>query len=157
MAPGPFCHEAQLYAGDDEFVALATDFLRPALAAGDPALVLVDDAKQAALGSAVGAAADRVSFVDVRDAGRNPAHIIPLWRGFVDAHAAGTPLWGIAEPYWSERTGIETAECHQHESLINVALADAEGFTLLCPVDSTSVGAATAAAALRRHPGVRTA
>jgi anti-sigma regulatory factor (Ser/Thr protein kinase) len=157
MAPGSFRHEAQLYAGGDEFVALATEFLRPALAAGDPALVLVDEPKQAALRAALGPAVGDLSFADVRDVGRNPAHIIPLWRGFVDDHAVGAPLWGISEPFWSGRTSSETAECQQHESLLNVALSDAAALTLLCPIDTAMVGAETAATAVRRHPGIRAA
>ena len=45
--PGGYRHEALLYSGDDEFVALTSAFLRAGLEAGDQAFVVVAPAKAA--------------------------------------------------------------------------------------------------------------
>lgn len=155
MAPGAFCHEAMLYAGADEFVGLAASFLGRAVQAGDPALVLVDPAKQARLRDALGPGADSVAYGDVRVLGRNPAQIIPVWRSFVDDHAMHGAIWGIGEPLWPERSASEVAECHQHEALLNLALADAATLTLTCPIDVSALEADAVTASVRCHPEIR--
>jgi anti-sigma regulatory factor (Ser/Thr protein kinase) len=156
MPPGTFRHEAMPYSGADEFVGLAASFLARAVREGEPALVLVDEAKQAKLRYALGHTGTSVSYGDVRVIGRNPARIIPVWRSFVDDHAGHGALWGIGEPLWPERSACEVAECHQHEALVNVALADAGTLTLACPVDVEALAPETVAATVSCHPEVRT-
>jgi anti-sigma regulatory factor (Ser/Thr protein kinase) len=155
MPSGAFRHEAMPYSGAEEFVGLAASFLTRAVRDGEPALVLVDEAKQAQLRQALGRAGTSVSYGDVRAIGRNPAHIIPVWRSFVDDHAGEGALWGIGEPLWPERTASEVAECHQHEALLNLALADAAALTLVCPVDVAALAPETVSATFRCHPDVR--
>src|SRR6478736_3495514 len=88
-----FRHEALLYAGDDGFVDGTLPWLREAVAAQEPALVVV-----------------------------SAARIAPAWREFVDAHAdSGRRLRGIGEPIWADRTPDELVECQRHEALLNVA------------------------------------
>jgi anti-sigma regulatory factor (Ser/Thr protein kinase) len=156
MPPGAFRHEAMPYSGTEEFVGLAVSFLARAVRDGEPALVLVDEAKQARLRDALGHAAASVAYGDVRIVGRNPAHIIPEWRSFVDNHAGHGALWGIGEPLWPGRSASEVAECHQHEALLNLALADAARLTLVCPIDVAALAPETVSAAVRCHPDVRT-
>jgi anti-sigma regulatory factor (Ser/Thr protein kinase) len=122
---------------------------------GQPALVLVDEAKQAQLRDALGRGGASVTYGDVRVVGHNPAHIIPVWRSFVDDHAGQGALWGIGEPLWPERSASEVAECHQHEALLNLALADAATLTLVCPVDVGALAPETISATFRCHPDVR--
>jgi anti-sigma regulatory factor (Ser/Thr protein kinase) len=143
------------YSGADEFVGLAASFLARSVQEGQPALVLVDKAKQAQLRDALGRGGASVTYGDVRVVGHNPAHIIPVWRSFVDDHAGHRALWGIGEPLWPERSASEVAECHQHEALLNLALADAATLTLVCPVDVGALAPETVSATFRCHPDVR--
>lgn len=156
MPLGSFRHEAMPYSGADEFIELAASFLARAVQEGEPALVLVDEAKEIKLRDAIGRGGTSVSYCDMRVVGRNPARIIPVWRRFVDDHAGDGALWGIGEPLWPERSTSEVAECHQHEALLNVALADAATLTLACPVDVDALAPETVAATVRCHPGLRT-
>ena len=69
--------------------------------------------------------------------GHNPARIIPAWHEFVAQHAApGVRLRGIGEPIFPERSADELVECQRHESLLNLAFADADAFWLVCPYDT---------------------
>ena len=62
-------------------------------------------------------------------------------------------LRGIGEPIWAGRSGAELVECQLHESLLNLAFADATDFRLLCPYD-TSLDEAVVHEARRSHPHV---
>ena len=151
-----FRHEAGIYSGTNEFVGLATGFLARALEAGEPALVLVDPAKGSQLRSVLGDHPS-VTYGDVRAVGRNPAHLIPAWAAFVATHGDAGALWGIGEPLWAERSASELAECHQHEALLNVALADDATLSLLCPIDRETLSAADVTASVQCHPSLRDA
>jgi anti-sigma regulatory factor (Ser/Thr protein kinase) len=150
-----FRHEALLYAGEDEFVAAASAFLRAGIEAQEPALVVVSARKIDRLREALGAATSGVAFADMSDVGANPARIIPAWHRFVAQHAAsGTRLRGIGEPIFPGRGADELVESQRHESLLNLAFADARAFWLLCPYDTASLGPAVIAEAFRSHPHV---
>lgn len=155
-APGSgFWHEALLYAGDDEFVAAATAFLEEARAADEPCLVAVDRRKAGLLRAALGTGARSIQFVDMREIGRNPARIIPVWREFLSREGGpGRPVRGIGEPVWPERSADELGECYRHESLLNLAFADAPAWWLLCPYDTAVLRAEAVAEAWRTHPYV---
>ena len=89
------------------------------------------------------------------EVGVNPARIIPLWREFLDENAAaGRPVRGIGEPIWAGRSDAELAECHQHESLLNVAFAGGPGWRLLCPYDVTALPPDVVQEARGNHPVV---
>jgi anti-sigma regulatory factor (Ser/Thr protein kinase) len=154
--PPGFRHEAMLYAGQRDFMASALRFLRDGIAGDQPALVVVAPRKIALLRGALGADAAQVRFEDMTRLGGNPARIIPAWRAFVrEAGAEGRPLRGIGEPIGAERSAAELFECHRHESLLNLAFADAPDFQLLCPYDVTALDPAVVAHARRTHPLVR--
>lgn len=148
-----FQHELLLHDGPDEFLAAAVPYLRAALEAEEPALVAVGPERTAALRGELGADAERIGFAEMRSLGRNPARIIPLWRDFVDGHAAGgrTPR-GIGEPIWAGRTEHELDECGRHECLLNVAFDGAPGWSLLCPYDTSTLPDEVLEGALRCHP-----
>jgi anti-sigma regulatory factor (Ser/Thr protein kinase) len=149
----PFRHEALFHAGDDEFVAGVLPFIRGAFAAREPILVAVSAAKVARLRAALGVDAQAVQFADMATLGRNPARIIPAWEAFVEEnHAPGRRLWGIGEPIWPERSAAELSECYRHECLLNVAFANADGFTLLCPYDTAALDPAVVERARHSHP-----
>jgi anti-sigma regulatory factor (Ser/Thr protein kinase) len=86
--------------------------------------------------------------------GHNPARIIPAWRRFLSAQPAGTPVRGVGEPVWSERSPQELVECQRHESLLNVAVGADEPFWLVCPYDVDALDEVVLEEAFRSHPHV---
>jgi anti-sigma regulatory factor (Ser/Thr protein kinase) len=146
-----FRHEALLYSGADGFVEGTLPFLRDGAEAGDAMLVVVDATKIESLQDALGPDAQTVTFADMSAVGANPARIIPAWREFVDANP-GRRLRGIGEPIWAQRSAAELVECQRHEALLNLAFADAAGFTLLCPYDVDALEPAVIERAHHSHP-----
>jgi anti-sigma regulatory factor (Ser/Thr protein kinase) len=154
-APG-FRHEAMLYAGEQGFVEGALRFLREAVARDEPTLVVVSAPKVELLREALGADAAHVRFDDMAQVGGNPARIIPAWSAFLrERGAARRPLRGIGEPIGAERSAAELFECHRHESLLNLAFADAHAFRLLCPYDTEALDPSVVAHARCTHPLVQ--
>ena len=149
----PFRHEALLYASDDALVDAVLPFLRAGIAAGEPALVVLDAAKIARLAAALDAPDEQVRFADMAAVGANPARIIPAWRRFVDEHP-GRRVRGIGEPICAARGAAELSECHRHEELLNVAFADTPGFWLLCPYNTARLDPADVEHACLTHPHV---
>jgi anti-sigma regulatory factor (Ser/Thr protein kinase) len=147
-----FRHEALLYAGKDEFVDRSLTFIHQALAAEEPVLEMVGAAKIDALRAELDGDAEHVHFADIAQVGANPARIIPAWRDFVSRGAVpGQALRGIGEPIWTGRSPAELVECQRHESLLNVAFADAS-FRLLCPYDTSTLDAPVIEEACCSHP-----
>jgi anti-sigma regulatory factor (Ser/Thr protein kinase) len=148
-----FAHEALLYAGEDEFVAATAPFIREGVEAGEPVLVVVGAGKIARLREELNGHGDGVLFADMADVGANPARIIPAWQAFVAEHLRDDrPVRGIGEPIWAGRSRDEVVECQRHESLLNLAFADAPAWRLLCPYDTSALDDAVIAEALRSHP-----
>ena len=145
-------HEALFYADTDEFMAGTLQFLRDAVAAGEPTLVVLAAPKIQALREALDGEAERVIFADRAEVGTNPARIIPAWQQFlVEQAGQGRRLRGIGEPIWAERSAAELAECQRHEALLNVCFDDPD-FWLLCPYDTTALHPEVIAEARRNHP-----
>lgn len=144
-------HEAMLYSGDEGFVDGVASFVRAGVAAGEPMLVVVQAHKIDMLQAALGDDAAGVQFADMAAVGQNPARIIPAWREFVADHAGEGRLRGVGEPVYVERSPHELAECHLHEALLNVALADAP-LSLLCPYDTDTLGPRDLEKAIDNHP-----
>ena len=150
-----FRHEALLYAGEDGFLEGTLPWLRDAVAAGEPTLVVVSAARIARLREELGAEGEGMTFADMAQVGVNPARIIPAWREFVDAHAGqGRRLRGIGEPIWADRSADELVECQRHEALLNLAFAGAEDFWLLCPYDVDALDPDVVRKAHASHPAV---
>jgi anti-sigma regulatory factor (Ser/Thr protein kinase) len=150
-----FRHEAVMYAGLDEFVARMGAFVRGAVAAEEPILVVVGAPKIDALRDELGGDAEAVLFADMADVGANPARIIPAWRQFVDERRRpGATVRGIGEPIYPERGAAELVECHRHEALLNLAFADTPGFWLVCPYDTVALDPAVIETARHTHPYV---
>jgi anti-sigma regulatory factor (Ser/Thr protein kinase) len=148
-----FRHKALLYSGTHGFIEGTLPFLRDGARAGDAMLVVVEAAKIERLRDGLGADADAVAFADMSEVGANPARILPAWRAFVDAHP-GRRLRGVGEPVSAQRSAAELVECQRHEALLNLAFADAEGFTLLCPYDVDALNPAVIEQAHHSHPVV---
>jgi anti-sigma regulatory factor (Ser/Thr protein kinase) len=151
-----FRHEALLYDDLGTFVDAATAFIEDGLKEDSATLVVLSAAKIAALRAALGPASEAVAFADMAAVGANPARIIPAWSDFVSSHSgSGRPLRGIGEPIWAERTAAELAECHIHESLLNLAFGEGPPFWLLCPYDTASLDRPTLGGAYRNHAFVQ--
>ena len=149
-------HEAFLWKGEGEFLAGTAPFILDGLAAGQPVMVAVIqqriDLFRAALGPDAAAA---VLFVDMAHIGRNPARIIPAWRGFLDEHGAGgRPVRGIGEPVWAGRRPAEVTECQFHEALLNLAVEPHVPLWLLCPYDVEALAPDVVTEAHRSHPAL---
>jgi anti-sigma regulatory factor (Ser/Thr protein kinase) len=148
-----FHHEAVFYEGEDEFVDRSLAFVHDGLTRTEPVLVMVGARKVELLRTALGGRAEDVHLVDMEVVGRNPARIIPAWSRFVaDNVGRGGGMRGIGEPIWAERRADEMAECQLHESLINVAFADADSFRLVCPYDTSTLSDDVIAEARCSHP-----
>jgi anti-sigma regulatory factor (Ser/Thr protein kinase) len=148
-----FSHQALIYRDSAEFLAGALPFLREGLAAEEPLLVAVGPERTAELREALGADAGAVGFQPMRELGRNPARIIPIWREFLDA-AAGRRARGIGEPVWPGRGAAELDECQRHEALLGQAFAAPPSWSLLCPYDASALDPDVLAKVARTHPRV---
>jgi len=152
---GSYRHEAFVFRDADEFLVGTVPFLTAGLDAEEPLLVAVPPARERLLRDALGDAADDVRFLDMTQLGGNPARIIPVWRQFLEAHAAsGRPVRGIGEPLWPGRRPEEVAEVQLHEALLNVAVEPDTPFWLLCPYDAGALGPAVVEEAYRSHPAI---
>jgi anti-sigma regulatory factor (Ser/Thr protein kinase) len=149
---GGYRHEALLYSGLPEYVSGTTAFVRRAVNAGEPVLVVVDGEKIDLLRRQLGAQAEHVTFADMALVGDNPGRIIAYWQAFVADNADASQLWGIGEPIYPGRTPTELAECQLHESLLNVAFDAATPFWLLCPYDLGALAGDVIDEARRSHP-----
>jgi anti-sigma regulatory factor (Ser/Thr protein kinase) len=150
-----FVHEAFLYRDSEEFVLGLLRFIRAGTEKGEPVFVVLSAEKIARLKDALGEDADQVLFADMAEIGANPARIIAAWREFVDEYGAGgQPIRGIGEPIWAGRSDPELAECHRHESLLNLAFAGTPSFRLLCPYDVSALDSKVVEEAERTHPFV---
>ena len=157
MSTTEFAHEALLYAGDDGFLAGTMPFVLEGLAADEPLLLVLSAPKVERIKDELNGDrdSDRILFEDMDEVGVNPARIIPAWRRFLDEQGAkGHAVRGIGEPIWAERSPDELVECQRHESLLNLAFADAPSFRLLCPYDVDTLDESVIAEAHRSHPYV---
>ncbi len=150
----PFRHEAFLYAGDSEYLAVVERFVREGIQAGEAVLVAVPPLRAELVRRRLGPAATGVLFADLDQIGSNPARLIPLWRSFLDGLGSQMCCRGIAESVHPGRHGAELEECLVHESLVNLEFAGEEPLWLLCPYDSLSVSPETIEDVWRSHPYV---
>jgi anti-sigma regulatory factor (Ser/Thr protein kinase) len=155
-ARGHYRHEAFFYADHGEFMAGTVGFIRDAVAAEEPILVVLEARKIDELRTELASARERVLFADMATVGANPARIIPAWQDFVGRYAAsGVRVRGIGEPIWAARSAAELAECERHEALLNAAFDDPD-FWLMCPYDTGSLSPAVLEEAMRNHPYLTT-
>ncbi|WP_433262333.1 anti-sigma factor RsbA family regulatory protein [Actinosynnema sp. CS-041913] len=148
-----FVHEALLYRDAEQYLAGTVPFVRDGLAVGEPVLVAVPQANLDLLRGALGGHADRVEFLDMIRAGRNPGRIIPgVLAAFAD-NARGGRVRIIGEPIWAGRTDLEYPACVQHEALINTAFEDRPAW-ILCPYDTSALTPDVLVDAEATHPVV---
>ncbi|MFC8451269.1 anti-sigma factor RsbA family regulatory protein [Kitasatospora sp. NPDC057223] len=146
----PFVHPALFYRGATEYAAGVGGFVRAALAASEPVLVAVPQARLGLLREVLGTAFDRVESTDMGSLGRNPGRILARLREFAAQHG-GRTVRIVGEPIWPGRSAAEITEATRHEALINLAFRGHES-TVLCPYDTAGLPAAVLADARRTHP-----
>jgi anti-sigma regulatory factor (Ser/Thr protein kinase) len=151
---GGYRHEAFLYSGSHEFLSGTLPFIRRAVSAGDPILVVVSGEKIDLLRQNLGADAEKAGFADMAGVGDNPARIIATWQAFTADHVGAAQLCGIGEPAYPGRSPAEFAECELHEALLNVAFDAATPFWLLCPYNIEALAGDVIESAQRTHPFV---
>lgn len=150
---GPFVHPAFFYRGDDEYLAGLVPFVEEGLKQGQPVAAAVPAGRLAVLRDGLGAAAADVLLVDMAEAGRNPARIIPgVLSAFADEHA-GRSVRIIGQPIWPSRTDVEYPPCAQHEALINMAFSGRD-LTIVCPYDVNGLSSQAVDDACATHPVV---
>ncbi|MDQ1045257.1 sensor histidine kinase [Streptomyces sp. V4I2] len=150
----PFVHPALFYGDEQEYLAGTVSFVRAGLAAGDPVAVAVPGENLRLIRDGLGADADAVRLLDMREAGRNPGRIIPgVLRAFADAQPPGKRVRIIGEPIWAGRSETEYPACVQHEALINAAF-QGRTVSILCPYDVRRLAPEVVADAYATHPTV---
>lgn len=147
---GGFRHVALFYRTGVEYVAGISAFARAGLDRGEPVMLVVPGFRAGPLRQALGRDADRVTFADMTQVGRNPGRIIPAVQEFLDRHA-GRQVSCVGECVWPGRRWPEITEAARHEALSNLAFADAP-MTVLCPFDTTRLSAGVLSAARQAHP-----
>lgn len=133
--PAEFRHDAFVYTSDEEFVRLAAPFLRDGLTVGETVVAALPPDRIAELRAALDT--EDVRYVDITTTGRNPARLIPFWRGILD-RSPGRPVRALAEQAYPGRTDAEYEEALFHEALTDIAFAAETGFRLRCPYDAAA-------------------
>ncbi|MEU3829367.1 sensor histidine kinase [Streptomyces sp. NPDC029080] len=144
-----FRHSALLHASPEEYLKGVGDFVRAQAGRGRPLLVAVPEERLRILRDVLGPTPGDVTWVDMRQAGRNPGRILSLLQDFADRHADRDPCI-VSEPVWRGRTAAEVREAVRHEALVNLAFAGRHA-TVLCPYD-TALPEPIPAQARRTHP-----
>lgn len=149
-------HRALLYRGPDDFVCAVSSVVNRALAAGEAVAVAVPPNNLRQLRKTLGHAttADRLSFVDMAEAGRNPGRIIPFVIGRFLASSEGRPATFVGEPIWAGRSPAEYAAAVSHEALINLAFAGRDDVTIVCPYDAGRLSRRVLSDAEHTHPAI---
>jgi len=153
-------HEALIYRGVPGFLDAVVPFVLDGVEREQPVMIAVTEPRLGALRQTLGAAAERVNFVDMAVLGRNPARIIPAWREFVESHrdcaddGGPGPLRGVGEPIWAGRRRAEIEECQFHEALLNLAIGPDTPLWLLCPYDAAALPDDVLEEAHRSHPAI---
>ncbi|GGW68859.1 anti-sigma regulatory factor [Streptomyces lucensis JCM 4490] len=146
-----FHHPALFYSTGEDYADGVGDFIRKQTADERPVLVAVPGERLTVLRDLVGDAHAGVTWVDMRQAGRNPGRILSMLQDFADRHADRRPAV-VGEPIWVGRTSEEAREATRHEALINLAFAGRRA-TILCPYD-TALPERVLTQAHRTHPVV---
>jgi anti-sigma regulatory factor (Ser/Thr protein kinase) len=147
---GGFRHAAWLYRARAEYLGGVREFVQAGLACGEPVFVVVPGSQ---LPGGWLPRGPSVTIADMRELGGNPARLIPALRAFADGFPDRRVRY-LGEPAWADRSGAELLETARHESLLNLAFADAQ-ISVLCPYNATDLSPAVLADACGAHPTLR--
>ncbi len=141
-------HIALLYREPTEYAAAVDDFVKAAIAEQEPVFVAVPRGQLSLLSQPT--EDSLVSLAEMEELGRNPARIIAALRVFADQHA-GRRIRYLGESLWLGRTKAERCETARHESLLNLAFADAQ-VTIMCPYNAATLPRSAITSARSTHP-----
>ncbi len=147
-----FRHEAFFYAGEDDFLDGTISFLEAGVEAGETVLAVLPEPRLELLRGALGPLAPEVELHPMEEMGRNPARLISAWQEILRAAEPGRGVRGLGEPIWAGRSAAELEECERHERLLNVAFAQEQALTALCPYDTRALDDEVLVAAECSHP-----
>jgi anti-sigma regulatory factor (Ser/Thr protein kinase) len=146
-----FLHEALRYGGDDELLAVATPFLLDGVAAGVPAVVVMDEDSAGLIRKAL-PHTDGITFLDASVLYASPALAIRYYRELLAEHAAASPgrirllggpgaaAYGAGWDWWA-----------RYESTLNHAFDEFPVWSV-CTYDARLAPAPVLADVARTHP-----
>lgn len=153
---GLFDHRALPYHDRDELLESVAPFVREGAEVGDPVVVILPAETLAALLPLLGpaAVAPHVRLIEAEAAARNPGALLATWQEFTDdLHHRARPGRAVAETFRVDRSEAELAECLHYEAQLNLAFFSTSAiWTLLCPVDVSTLDMRSLEAAIRAHP-----
>lgn len=157
-----FRHEAFFYADDDEFLAGTVPFLEAGISSGETVIAALPEPRRELLRGTLGPLAEEMALYPMEEIGRNPGRLISAWRCLLRSSAEASGVRGIGEPAHPERSSAELEECERHERLVNLAFAQEQSLTVMCPYDIRALDDEVLAGAERSHshcasPGGRSA
>lgn len=121
MSANALRHNAFIYESDDEYVSRSAAFLSAGLDGGEAAIVVASRTRLAAMREEMGAAADRVTFIDAGGVYVRPAHTIAAYHSTLLAHLRTAPsIRAIAELHHGP-TEAERREWSAYEAITNHA------------------------------------
>ena len=139
-ASGPakgFIHQALIYGSDQEFIDVALPFVEEAVAAGEPALVAVQERHVRNLHSALGGTPPGVTLFSVDQWYETSARTRDKFGRWVAEHAGSTGrVRVIGEPPWSIGHEAQVRDWARYEAVLNVAFAEYP-VSFICPYDAT--------------------
>ena len=156
MSTPGFRHEAFLYDSDDEFVGRMAEFLAAGLDEGAPGLAVTSRSHCALLRDGLGAASDRVRFVDRDDWFVRPANTIAAYDATLrDLARGGAASIRVVGEVQFGPTAEEWRDWTAYEAILNRALAEHPAW-FVCPYDRRVLPEQVVEAASRTHPEVLT-
>jgi anti-sigma regulatory factor (Ser/Thr protein kinase) len=149
-------HDAFVYDSDAGFVERMTPFVIDALDAGEAAVAVTTPGNCALLREALGASAERVSFVHSDDWYQRPITTIAGYDRTLRTHEqAGAPAVRVIGEVSFGSTPRELREWTAYEALLNHAFADRAAW-IMCPYDARRLPDEVLEHAWHSHAGVLT-
>jgi len=147
-----YSHEAYFYADAEEYLARAVPFVEAGIESGEAVLLALPEQKRDLLRRVLDDRVDRVHFMSMEEAGRNPSRLISYWRDFLheDGRLA-TGARGLGESVYADRSAAEIEEAQRHERLLNLAFGGLDNLAFLCPYDAANLGDEVLTAAESAH------
>jgi anti-sigma regulatory factor (Ser/Thr protein kinase) len=154
MAVSGLRHNAFVYDSDDEFVGRMAPFLEAGFEEGASTLAVTSRSNCALLRHALGAASERVAFID-RDVWYvRPASTIAAYHATLsDLVRGGAPSTRVVAEVQFGPTAEEWKDWVAYEAISNHAFADHPAW-IVCPYDARLLSEEVVEAAWRTHPEV---
>jgi anti-sigma regulatory factor (Ser/Thr protein kinase) len=114
-------HHAFIYESDDEYVARSVAFLKDGLEAGEGAIVGNTRDGLAKMRDALGADADRVTFLDVSSTYTRPARTVAAYYGIFREHLRTAPVVRAVADFQGGPTSRDWEEWTGYEAITNLA------------------------------------